>query len=225
MDERIFTQILLGLILVFSAAIFLAALNVIGPAEVEAWAVLVAVLAVLSSVISAWSSFRVVDLQKEALKPSIRINYDFKSRYNLVLLELKNTGGSAAKKIKVNWDKKIKNHKDEEIIFRDSEQSETISYLSQDESISRIIDAGHNFFERNEETKISGTITFENLNGQKMSNIFHISAEHYRGSPLHSREELKTNYEIQKIPKSIDKLAKEVKELKNKVEQNNENLA
>lgn len=213
MSEKLFTQILLGLTLVFSVAIFLAALNVIGPSKIEAWAVLVAVLAVLSSVVSAWSSYRVVDLQKEAIKPHVTISYDFESRYDLAQLKLKNTGGSAAKNIKIDWTRKLKDHNEEEITFGSTDQNFAISHLAQGEEINRIIDVGFKFFERYENTKISGNISYNDLNDNKISNRFEISAEHFRGSPTYSNEELKTNYEIQKIPKSLDQLTKQIDRL------------
>jgi hypothetical protein len=213
MSGKLFTQILLALTLIFSVAIFLAALNVIGPDNIEAWAVLVAVLAVISSVVSAWSSYSVVDLQKEALKPNVTISYDFESRFGLVLLKLKNTGGTPAKNIQIKWDLKLKNHKDNVIDFAPTNDNNKVTYLSNGEEISRIIDADFKFFERYDDTILSGKISFEDLNGKTYQNSFEISAEHLRSSPNYSNESLKTEYEIQKIPKSLDKLTTQIRNL------------
>src|SRR5690625_2911024 len=211
MSGKLFTQILLALTLIFSISIFVAALNVIGPRNIEVWAVLVAVLAVVSSVVSAWSSYSVIDLQKEALKPNVSISYDFESRFGLVLLKLKNTGGSSAKMIQISWDLKIKDFNNSEIDFVNINNSNKITYLSNGEEINRIIDTDFNFFERYNDTKLSGKLSYEDLTGRPYEYSFVISAEHFRLSPTYSNETLKTEYEIQKIPKALDNLTSQIK--------------
>jgi len=217
MSEKLFTQFLLVLTLCLSLAIFLAALNVIGPGKVEAWAVLVAVLAVISSIISAWSSYSVVDLQREALKPHVTVSYDFESRFGLALLRMKNTGGTPAINIQINWNNKLKNHKEKEVDFTSPNSNSEVVYLANGEAIYKIIDSDFRFFERYTDTTISGNISYQDLKGNDLKTSFQVSAEHLRGSPNYSNEELKTNYEIQKIPKSLDNLTSQIKNLSNQL--------
>lgn len=219
MSEKLFTQFLLILILFLSLAIFLAALKVIGPGEIEAWAVLVAVLAVISSIISAWSSYNVVDLQKEALKPHVTISYDFESRFGLALLRMNNTGGTPAVNIHIKWNNKIKNHKEQELDFNSPNSNSDVIYLASGEATYRIIDSDFKFFERYADTTISGEILYQDLKGNDLNTSFQVSAEHLRGSPNYSSEELKTNYEIQKIPKSLDNLTSQIRILSNQLKQ------
>lgn len=218
MSEKLFTQLLLGITLSFSIAIFFAAINILTPSDVELWAVLVAILAVISSIVSAWSSYRVIDLQKQALQPSIDIDYDFEGRYGLAQIKLTNNGGSTAFKIHVQWNNHLHNHKGEPIHFGTEKNNYTVSHLTPNSSINKIINSDFKFFEIYKNTDISGKIVFEDSNGKQLINYFSISAEHFRGSPTYSNEELRTHTEIQKIPNSINKISSEIRKLNERLQ-------
>jgi hypothetical protein len=211
-------RILLFAVLVFSITIFVAAINILGVSNVSTWATLVAVLAVLASVISAWSSFENVVLQKEALKPDLELSFDFRSRYSLIQLSLANKGGSAAKNIKIEWDNNIVNNKDEVVTFNSSSGDYDILKLSQGEEILKKVDVHFSFFEKNDPVVFTGVLKYSDLSGKDYEQPFRLSAEHYKGTLVYDREEIKTHYEMQKLPKLFKKIIRELKQLNRKLD-------
>lgn len=203
----------------FSITIFVSAVEILGVDNVSTWATLVAVLAVLASVISAWSSFENVVLQREALKPDLDLSFDFRSRYSLIQLSLINRGGSAAKNIKIEWDNNIVNHKDEIVSFNSASEDYDILKLSQGEELLKNVDVHFSFFEKNEPLVFTGVLKYSDLNEKNYEQLFRLSAEHYKGTLVYDREETKTHYELQKLPKLFDKIILELKHLNKKLDE------
>lgn len=67
-------------------------LRQLGVRDPNAWATLAAVLAVLAAVASAWTSQRVMELQEDALEPSLVASIDVRSRYGLAQFRVTNRG-------------------------------------------------------------------------------------------------------------------------------------
>jgi hypothetical protein len=97
---RILVRLLLAV--VFTAAIVLVAVLLLGPKSKETWATLTAALAVIAAVISAWPSLRVLEIQEDATRPSPTPYFDFTSRYGLMLLRVKNSGAGVAYDVRLN---------------------------------------------------------------------------------------------------------------------------
>ena len=97
---RILVRLLLAV--VFTAAIVLVAVLLLGPKSKETWATLTAAPAVIAAVISAWPSLRVLEIQEDATRPSPTPYFDFTSRYGLMLLRVKNSGAGVAYDVRLN---------------------------------------------------------------------------------------------------------------------------
>jgi hypothetical protein len=76
----------------------------LGVRSPEAWATVAAALAVLTAVVSTWTSQRVLELQEDAQEPSITVNLDVRRRPQLVQLRVANLGGTLAKDIAISWE-------------------------------------------------------------------------------------------------------------------------
>lgn len=100
---RIFARVMLvtaGLLAV-SAAV--GALFSVGATNPTTWAVAAAAMAVLASVVSAWTSRRVVEIQEDAMEPRLVASVDVRSRYQVAQFRLANKGGSSAHDIRLTW--------------------------------------------------------------------------------------------------------------------------
>jgi hypothetical protein len=83
----------------------------------ETWTVTAAALAVITSVISTWSSRRVLEIQEDAQRPNPVPAFDFKSRYGLALFRVTNSGASTAYNIHLQWDVDLIDHHGKKIGF------------------------------------------------------------------------------------------------------------
>ncbi len=81
---------------VLSVVICGVALRRQGLIDPGAWATVAAALAVLAAVASAWTSQRVLEMQEDALEPSLLPALDLRSRTNLAQFKVTNHGGSHA---------------------------------------------------------------------------------------------------------------------------------
>ncbi|WHY73437.1 hypothetical protein [Fictibacillus enclensis] len=179
---------------------------------------IVASLAIIASVISGYGAQKVVEYQEDKEKPYPYPIADLQSRYNLAQLTVKNYGPSPAYNISIKWDKPLVSTKGEIIEFKGSSQSE-IPVLPPNEHISKPIDTATALYSM-EDLNFTGTIKFEDGGGKKYNNLFHISFEQYRKTLLHEKEELKMYYQLQKIPKGLDSISKELNKIRKKIDNN-----
>jgi len=188
----------------------------------QKWDTITATISLIIAIISGWIAFEVFINHAEANKPQIVLRLDFRSRYGLILLIAENLGAKPAFNIKIQWDKKLVNHKGEIISFNKYDQQFDIPVLNAKELTSVIIDTPNKFFEKhkNENLDYSGTIEFqETLKSKKKSRSpFTFSFRHYGLSPTFENEEPKTMYELQKIPKKLDNLKEVLTQIKSKID-------
>lgn len=212
--SRLTTRLLLALAIFISIIVMAIALKSAMAGKEAAWAVIAASLAVITSVISSWNAQRVVELEEDKQLPYPYPYFDLKSRYGLVLLRVTNFGHSAAHKIKIKFDNELLNHEGKPIKFCSEEVGDDIPILLPQQSISKTVDGHVDFYKQKKVQRYSGAIEFENASGKKMSHRFIIDAEMYAETPTYDKEDLKTHFELQKIPKSIDDIGNILKALK-----------
>ena len=194
---RIIARFALAVAFGAALAIPVAAFIVRGPDKPETWIVASAALAVVTAIISAWSSRRVVELQEDAQKPNPYPTFDLASRFGLALLKVKNTGGTPAHNISLEWVPELKNRTGEIIGFPKTTNGPAISVLLPGESISQIIGVHHEFIVNHPETEFTGYITFQDPSRYTYRRPFRLDARPYLDTPTHDDEAVKTLYELQ----------------------------
>jgi hypothetical protein len=202
MLSRVVARIALAVAFAAALSTPLVALWYRGPDEPETWIVTTAALAVAASVIAAWSSRRVLELQEDAQKPKPYPVFDLASRHQLALLRVKNTGGTAAHDVRLEWDIDLANHEGERIGF----WADGITVLLPGESVSQVIDVHHQFMKAHADAVYTGTIRYKDASGARYSEPFLLDARPYARSPTYGEEDSRTHYELQKIPEELRKL-------------------
>lgn len=184
-----------------------------GPDAPEAWTLLAASLAVITSIISAWSSRRVVEIQEDAQRPNVYPAFDFTSRYGLVLLRVKNVGRTPAHDISLEWDVELKNHAGATIGFPKNDGLPAITVLWPGESITQIVDTPHDVLGAHPEKEYTGFVTFEDPSRRRYRRPFRLDIRPYSGAPMYDEEVPRTHYELQQIPKELQAIRKAVEKL------------
>lgn len=202
--SRILSRIALGISFLLAAAIPFAAFVIRGPSQPETWAVAAAALAVMTSVISTWSSRRVLELQEDSQRPNPYPTIDVNSRHQLAMLRIKNTGGTPAHNVSLDWDTALLDHDGNKIGFSTESDVPSITTLLPGESISQIITVTHEFIKNHPEGDFTGRIKFEDASGLKYKKNFRLDGRQYARSPTYDEEGPRTHYQLQKIPEELN---------------------
>lgn len=210
--SRALARLALLVATVIAVAIPVAALLIRGLEKPETWLVTGAALAVITSILSAWSSRRVVELHEDAQRPNVVPAFDFTSRYGLVMIRVKNTGATAGYKIELRWDRELQNHQGETIGFQNTDGKPSIVSLLPGESITQIIGTPHEFLARDDDTEYVGMIKFEDGRGHEYQYPFYLDVGVYKMTPTYENEYNKTLFELQKIPAALDKIRRSIKD-------------
>lgn len=216
--SRITTRIFLGLALLLAIAVVSAVLSKSNADVASVGASIAGALAVVTAVVSAWGAQRVVELEEDRQKPYPYPSFDLSSRYGLVLFRVENSGGSAAHGISIEWKGQPLATDGKEIRFSPEGEEIQIPVLLPSQSISKMVNGHIEFFQPGQKHQYSGTIAFKDPFGRKYSHEFKMDAEMYRGTPTHSEEEIKTHFELQKIPKHLENLEGELKKIRSRLE-------
>lgn len=211
------TRIFLGFTLLLAIGTSYFSLQGILSGQNQAWATLAAALAVITSMVSAWGAQRVVELEEARMSPYPYPQFDTKSRYGLLLLKITNFGGGVAHNVRLIWDFPLKSSDGKTIDFSNSDESENLSVLLPNQHISKIVDGTVGFFSVPGPHLYSGTVEFKDGAGKKRSHKFHLDAECLKGTPMHDEEGPKTYYELQKLPRELEKLRISIEEIGKKM--------
>jgi hypothetical protein len=203
-----------GLVLAGMTAIAVAvvALNEQGGRTPQAWMALAAVLAVLASIVSAWGSQRVIELQENVLEPNVRPSLDFRNRYQLAQFRVANRGGSAAYDVRITWDNQLKTV--EGLPVQIFGPTGVLPVLLAGDEATILLGQSHDFLKAHAQTTWSGTITYDDATGERRVKPFNLTAEHERLSLVHNEEEPKTHFELQKIPDRLEDIAAELSKMR-----------
>lgn len=192
---------------VVSVVICGVALSRQGLADPAAWATVAAALAVLAAVASAWTSQRVLELQEDALEPSLLPAIDLRSRRNLAQFTVTNHGGSHAFDVQISWDRPLPASGGTTI----SLGAEPIAMIPRGHSASVLIDSSHQFVAKNSDTTFTGTISFKNARGRRFSHRFTVSGEHERHAMVLATDADQLHSDVGKIRRSLEDIAKSAK--------------
>lgn len=156
------------------------------------------ILAVIASIVAAWPTVKMFEMQRDALRPSPIPYFDFTSRYGLLLLRVKNLGASVAYDVMIKWDQHPKNEEGDDVKALDS-----ISLLMPQASASINVGRPHELFRKYKDMTFTGTVEFKDVTGQKMSQSFKCSADEHRSSLTYDDEVTRTLYDLQKLPEGL----------------------
>ena len=203
-------RLFLVLIFLTSSIVLVKAILLVDSEKASAWNAIAASLAVITAIISTWGAQKIIEQQEDAQKPSPYLYFDVSSRYQLVLLAIKNSGGTPSYKVSITWEKPLINYKGENI------PSSEIPILLPNETISIVVDQSASIF-TNQDLNYSGKISYYNSSNNLFQRDFEISLEQYRGTLMYSDESLKTHYQLQKLPDILEKIESQLKEIRNKI--------
>lgn len=181
----------------------------------SAWAVVAASLAVIASVVIAYTGQRVLELQQDAQQPYPYPTIDATSRYSVLQLCVKNMGGTPAYAICLEWDdhKPLLNSEGAAVIFTKQQGTLEIPILLPGEAALVPIDEVKRFFSKVEDANYSGCVSFKDASGNSRKHKFYLSAERHRYSLHYEHEEPKTHYKIQEIPGKLNELTDVLRKL------------
>jgi len=216
--SRITTRIFLGLALLLALTVIGVVISQSSSNIATVGATLAAALAVVTAVVSAWGAQRVVELEEDRQRPYPYPSFDLSSRYGLVLFRIENSGGSAAHDISIVWSgDSLTNSAGNEVRFSDNNEGIQIPVLLPSQSISKMVDGNIEFFKSEHKHQYSGVIKFQDSAGRKYSHQFKMDAGMYLGTPTHSEEEIKTQFELQKIPEHLKNIEGVLNKIRNEI--------
>jgi len=178
-----------------------------------AWAVIPGALAVIAATISAWSTHRLLELQRDARRPYPYPSIDVSSRHQIVQLRVTNCGGTAAFDVQLRWQRPLLNVDGKPVRFTEQAGAPEIPVLLPHESVAVPVGGSQEVFNREQKIDHEGTVEFKDASGTPRCHHFHLSAEAYRHGLLYDREDPKTHYELQQIPKKLDCIQKAIAKL------------
>jgi hypothetical protein len=164
-------------------------------------------LAVVAAVFSAWTSQRVIELQEDAMAPNPVPRLDMRSRYNLGQFRISNRGGSAAYNVRIKWEQPLENPQRAPIVLG---VNSPIPTIGPGDDASVMLGLTHEHMQVFADTTRRGIITFADATGAEYSRPFVVSAEHERIALSYDDERVRTEYELQKIPELLKKIANEL---------------
>lgn len=209
-----FLRLFLGVAMLLAITVLIFPFFVKGPKEVETWAVVAAALAVLASIISAWTSQRIVELEESKQRPYPYPFIDDKSRYQLLELRVTNFGTQAAHDIYLRWNAPMTNFKGQRIAFSNTSGGPDIAILLPGHSVASTIGVAREVFKDPGHMAYDGTVEFRDDFGRKYTYPFCVSLEQYRNTLLYDTEESRTQFELQKIPELLKDLTDELGRLR-----------
>lgn len=196
---------------VLSVVICAVALRKQGLADSAAWATVAAALAVLAAVASAWTSQRVLEMQEDALEPSLLVAIDLRSRTNLAQFKVTNHGGSHAFDVGISWDRPLPTSDGTPVNLG----SQPIAMIPKGDSASVLIDSAHQFVSKHTDTTFTGTISYKNAGGRQFSEPFTVSAEHERHAMVLATDTHELQSDLQKMRKALEDIATSVRRATN----------
>ncbi|MBC7382933.1 MAG: hypothetical protein H7296_08045 [Bacteroidia bacterium] len=147
--------------------------------------------------------------------PQIVVEGDFKSRYSLILLSIKNYGQMTAYDIEIKMNNPILNHKNENILTQTIfDNVLKIPVLQQEQDVKFTIDEVSSFYGKYKDSEIKYMIEvsykLSNESSKRICSNTFIDLSFYRNTLLFENESLKANYDIQKIPTILESINKSI---------------
>jgi hypothetical protein len=207
---RILFRLMLAVSLLLALGVGAVAVRKLGATDATAWATVAGALAVVTAVVSAWTSQRVLELQEDAQQPNPVPVIDVRSRYQLAQFRITNHGGASAHDVTITWARQLRDAGGKDVLLG---RDVAIPVIPEGESASVGLGGSHDFLEAHEDTTHNGTLRFSNVSGRQYAKAFVVSAEHERWALVHDEETPKTLWQLQKVPDELQKVAREIKRL------------
>jgi hypothetical protein len=205
--RRLFINSALGIGLILSIfALIVSAWNL-------EWNTVAATLAVITAIVSVWATQKVIWKQEDDQEPLLEIYFDTYSRQGLILLVLKNSGGSNAYNVMIKWEKPLYYGNKKEVHFGENANKTEIPVINRGQKYSLIVNSALAVFQKSKEEKsvldFWGTICFKRNRKDKKNceTEFFISLEPYRGTPLVETDQLNFYHEGAKIHIELAKIS------------------
>ena len=141
-----------------SVVVIFVSINALDSKDKAPWAAIAAALAVITSVVSAWSAQRLLEIQQDTLLPDPIPSIDVTSRYGLLQLRVTNFGGSPAHNIRLSWNYPLMNSKNERVVIGADQSDPNIPVLLPKNTISTLIDGHVQFFGKFKDANYKGEI-------------------------------------------------------------------
>ena len=151
-------------------------------------------------------------MQEDALEPDPAPLSDLRSRYQLAQFRILNRGQSAALDVQIEWadQKPLLDAKGKEVTFG---SAAPIPVIPPGKSASIDLGTSNEFILAHSDTTYRGSLRFRTPSGRKRAVQFVLSAEYERKALLHDEERPATEYQLQKIPEALDKIAEELRQI------------
>lgn len=212
--SRVIRRVLLGLALLGALGVLAALFFKPGLATAGEWAGVAGALAVITAVISAWTSQRSLEQQEDQLRPYPYPTIDLTSRPAVAQLRLTNFGATAAHNVRLEWEERPRDTDGEPIGFQGG-----VSVLHPKESIVELIGGGPQTFSTFDELDFRGTVRFEDPAGREYCNSFRCTGEKYRGTQMYKSDRQELLHKSKSIPEDLTKVRKELKKIRRAMEQ------
>lgn len=210
--SRLVRRVLLVLALLGGLAVIASVLLDLGLASAGEWSAVAAAFAVITAVISAWTSQRSMEQQEDQLRPYPYPTIDLTSRTDLVQLRLTNFGATAAHNIRLEWDDRPENTEGEPRGFPNG-----ISVLHPDENLVEWIGVSTRAYKTFDDMEYSGRIRFEDPSGREYSHRFRCSGEKYRDTIRYQSDRQELIHKSKSVPKEVEKIRKDIRQIRKKL--------
>lgn len=177
--------------------------------------------AVLAACISALVAFRAVEIAEQSQRPYPYPFIDTQSRYQLILLKLKNAGGTSAHDVFIEWDEGCRPnvHRSNGAVPTDfaTGADKAVKLLLPGETLTSMLGVSFVIAKDVKESKNewSGTVHFRDTKGHRLHHRFLIDRSVFSWGLADETEQLKAMYSVSQMPellrdikKSIDKIGK-----------------
>ena len=172
--------------------------------RVDLWAVIAAALAVISSTVSGYAAWEVIDMERNRLRPSVTAYIDTESRNQLAMFTIKNEGLSVAYDVSLSWKgNALTDYQGKILNF-----PRGIKNLRPGQSLSKTVGACHELFGENKQGVYELDVHFQDGYKNKYTSSISLSLTELEGTALFSKEDQITQEKLQKIPEKLDAIAK-----------------
>lgn len=172
--------------------------------------------AVLAACISALVAFRSAEVAEQSQRPYPYPFIDTQSRYQLILLKLRNAGGTAAHDVYIEWDEGARpnvhrGNEPEPTDFATGKQK-AVRLLLPGDTLTSMLGVSFEVAKdvKDSQTEWSGTIHFRDPKGRRHHHRFLIDRSVFSWGLADETEQLKAMYSVSQIPSLLKDIQKSI---------------
>ena len=107
--------------------------------------------------------------------------------------------------MRITWQQQLRDAEGKDVLLA---RDVAIPVIPERESASVVLGSSNAFIRAHPDTTCRGTVSFANATGRAYEKAFVVSAEHERVALVHDEELPKTQWELQKIPAELERVAR-----------------